>query len=155
MGLGPVEASRQAVARAGLGIGDVDLVEMNEAFAAQVLPSVDQLGLDLDRVNVNGGAIALGHPFGSTGARMITTLIHGLAERAGPRDVVHGEVLRGQVPLQPGLFPHQAGAVAPAQRRGESIRPGGQRRHLAKIVLRRHGQPLPLGWPVGPHPTST
>jgi acetyl-CoA C-acetyltransferase len=81
MGLGPVEASRQAVARAGLSMGDIDLVEMNEAFAAQVLPSVDQLGLDLDRVNVNGGAIALGHPFGSTGARMATTLIHGLQER--------------------------------------------------------------------------
>jgi len=81
MGLGPVEASRQAVARAGLALGDIDLVEMNEAFAAQVLPCVDQLGLDLDRVNVNGGAIALGHPFGSTGARMTTTLIHGLQER--------------------------------------------------------------------------
>lgn len=81
MGLGPVEASRQAVARAGLSISDIDLVEMNEAFAAQVLPSVDQLGLDMDRVNVNGGAIALGHPFGSTGARMATTLIHGLQDR--------------------------------------------------------------------------
>jgi acetyl-CoA C-acetyltransferase len=81
MGLGPVEATRQAVARAGLSISDIDLVEMNEAFAAQVLPSVDQLGLDLDRVNVNGGAIALGHPFGSTGARMATTLIHGMRER--------------------------------------------------------------------------
>ena len=81
MGLGPVEATRQAVARAGLSISDIDLVEMNEAFAAQVLPSIDQLGLDLDRVNVNGGAIALGHPFGSTGARMATTLIHGMQER--------------------------------------------------------------------------
>ncbi|ATY13158.1 acetyl-CoA C-acyltransferase [Amycolatopsis sp. AA4] len=78
MGLGPVEASRQALARAGLSVADVDLVEMNEAFAAQVLPCVDQLGLDLDRVNVHGGAIALGHPFGSTGARMATTLLHGL-----------------------------------------------------------------------------
>ncbi|WP_425465161.1 acetyl-CoA C-acyltransferase [Nocardioides humi] len=81
MGLGPVEASRQAIARAGLSVDDIDLVEMNEAFAAQVLPCVDQLGLDPDRVNVNGGAIALGHPFGSTGARMATTLIHGLQER--------------------------------------------------------------------------
>jgi acetyl-CoA C-acetyltransferase len=81
MGLGPVEAGRQAVARAGLSMSDIDLVEMNEAFAAQVLPSVGQLGLDIDRVNVNGGAIALGHPFGSTGARMATTLIHGLQER--------------------------------------------------------------------------
>ena len=81
MGLGPVEASRQALSRAGLSAGDIGLVEMNEAFAAQVLPSIDQLGLDLDRVNVNGGAIALGHPFGSTGARMATTLIHSMQER--------------------------------------------------------------------------
>jgi acetyl-CoA C-acetyltransferase len=81
MGMGPVESSRQAVARAGISLSDIDLVEMNEAFAAQVLPSIDQLGLDLDRVHVNGGAIALGHPFGSTGARMITTLIHSLQER--------------------------------------------------------------------------
>lgn len=63
MGMGPVESSRQAVARAGLSMSDIDLVEMNEAFAAQVLPSIDQLGIDIDRVNVDGGAIALGHPF--------------------------------------------------------------------------------------------
>jgi acetyl-CoA C-acetyltransferase len=81
MGLGPVRASQAAVTRAGLSMSDIDLVEMNEAFAAQVLPCVDQLGLDLDRVNVNGGAIALGHPFGSTGARMATTLIHAMRER--------------------------------------------------------------------------
>ncbi|UUW91536.1 acetyl-CoA C-acetyltransferase [Pimelobacter simplex] len=81
MGLGPVEASRQALARAGMTVADVDLVEMNEAFAAQVLPSIDRLGLALDKVNVNGGAIALGHPFGSTGARMATTLIHALQEQ--------------------------------------------------------------------------
>ncbi|GAA3663884.1 acetyl-CoA C-acetyltransferase [Nocardioides ginsengisoli] len=81
MGLGPVEATRQALSRAGMGVADVDLVEMNEAFAAQVLPCVDQLGVSLDRVNVNGGAIALGHPFGSTGARMATTLIHALQEK--------------------------------------------------------------------------
>ncbi|ANY22237.1 acetyl-CoA C-acetyltransferase [Gordonia terrae] len=81
MGLGPIEASRAAVARAGLTLADIDLVEINEAFAAQVLPCVDELGIDFDRVNVNGGAIALGHPFGSTGARMATTLLHGLQER--------------------------------------------------------------------------
>jgi acetyl-CoA C-acetyltransferase len=81
MGLGPVAASRQALERAGMSIGDIGLVELNEAFAAQVLPSVDQMGADLDRVNVNGGAIALGHPFGSTGARMATTLIHAMQER--------------------------------------------------------------------------
>ena len=75
MGLGPVGASRQALARAGMSIGDMDLYEINEAFAAQVLPSADDLGMDLDKLNVNGGAIALGHPFGSTGARITTTLL--------------------------------------------------------------------------------
>jgi acetyl-CoA C-acetyltransferase len=78
MGLGPVEASRQALARAGMSIGDVDLVEINEAFAAQVIPSYQDLGVDLDRLNVNGGAIAVGHPFGMTGARITTTLINSL-----------------------------------------------------------------------------
>ncbi len=78
MGLGPVEASRQALTRAGMSIGDMDLYEINEAFAAQVLPSADDLGMDLDKLNVHGGAIALGHPFGSTGARIATTLVNGL-----------------------------------------------------------------------------
>ncbi|NUR88046.1 MAG: acetyl-CoA C-acetyltransferase, partial [Nonomuraea sp.] len=70
MGLGPVEASKQALSRAGMAIEDVDLVEINEAFAAQVIPSYRELGIDLDRLNVNGGAIAVGHPFGMTGARI-------------------------------------------------------------------------------------
>jgi acetyl-CoA C-acetyltransferase len=83
MGLGPVEASRQALARAGMTIGDLDLYEINEAFAAQVLPSADDLGMDFDKLNVHGGAIALGHPFGSTGARITTTLLNGLAARDG------------------------------------------------------------------------
>ncbi|GEA87437.1 acetyl-CoA C-acetyltransferase [Cellulomonas cellasea] len=83
MGLGPVEASRRALALAGLSIGDIDLVELNEAFAAQVLPSARQLGVDLDRLNVHGGAIAVGHPFGMTGARITSTLLHGLQERDG------------------------------------------------------------------------
>ncbi|KOT86152.1 acetyl-CoA acetyltransferase [Streptomyces sp. NRRL F-5755] len=78
MGLGPVEASKQALERAGLGISDIDLVEINEAFAAQVIPSYRDLGIDLDRLNVNGGAIAVGHPFGMTGARITTTLINSL-----------------------------------------------------------------------------
>ncbi|NJA58650.1 acetyl-CoA C-acetyltransferase [Streptomyces sp. NEAU-H3] len=78
MGLGPVEASKQALRRAGLSIGDIDLVEMNEAFAAQVIPSYRDLGVDLDKLNVNGGAIAVGHPFGMTGARITTTLINSL-----------------------------------------------------------------------------
>ena len=78
MGLGPIESSRQALARAGMTIGDVDVVEINEAFAAQVLPSARDLGVDEDKLNVNGGAIALGHPFGMTGARITTTLLNGL-----------------------------------------------------------------------------
>jgi len=78
MGLGPVEASRRALALAGMSIGDIDLVEINEAFAAQVIPSYRELGIDLDRLNVNGGAIAVGHPFGMTGARITTTLINSL-----------------------------------------------------------------------------
>jgi acetyl-CoA C-acetyltransferase len=78
MGLGPVDASRQALARAGMAISDVDLVEINEAFAAQVIPSYQDLGIDLARLNVNGGAIAVGHPYGMTGARIATTLINGL-----------------------------------------------------------------------------
>ena len=78
MGLGPVEASRQALARAGMAIADIDLAEINEAFAAQVIPSADDLGIDLARLNVNGGAIAVGHPFGMTGARITTTLLNSL-----------------------------------------------------------------------------
>jgi acetyl-CoA C-acetyltransferase len=81
MGLGPVAASQQALARAGMTIDDVDIVEINEAFAAQVLPSAEDLGIDLDDLNPFGGAIALGHPFGMTGARITTTLLNGLRER--------------------------------------------------------------------------
>jgi acetyl-CoA C-acetyltransferase len=78
MGLGPVAASRQALARAGMTIDDIDLVEINEAFAAQVIPSARDLGIDFDKLNVNGGAIAIGHPFGMTGARITSTLINSL-----------------------------------------------------------------------------
>jgi acetyl-CoA C-acetyltransferase len=78
MGLGPIEAVRQTLKRAGMTIDDIDLVEINEAFAAQVIPSAKHLGIDWDKLNVNGGSIALGHPFGMTGARIMTTLIHGL-----------------------------------------------------------------------------
>jgi acetyl-CoA C-acetyltransferase len=80
MGMGPVEASRQALARAGMTIDDIDLYEINEAFAAQVLPSARHLGMDLDKLNVKGGSIALGHPFGMTGARIMTTLINALQD---------------------------------------------------------------------------
>ena len=78
MGLGPIEASRQALARAGMTIDDVDLVEINEAFAAQVVPSARALGIEWDKLNIYGGSIAVGHPFGMTGARIMTTLINGL-----------------------------------------------------------------------------
>jgi len=78
MGLGPVEASRQALGRAGMTIDDIDLVEINEAFAAQVIPSYRDLRVDIDRLNINGGAIAVGHPFGMTGARIASTLINSL-----------------------------------------------------------------------------
>jgi len=80
MGLGPIEASRQALARAGMTIDQIDLVEINEAFAAQVIPSAKHLGIPWEKLNVNGGAIALGHPFGMTGARIMTTLINGLED---------------------------------------------------------------------------
>jgi acetyl-CoA C-acetyltransferase len=78
MGLGPVEASRRALRHAGLTIDDIDLAEINEAFAAQVIPSYRQLGIDIDKLNVHGGAIAVGHPFGMTGARITGTLLNGL-----------------------------------------------------------------------------
>ncbi len=80
MGLGPVEACRQALARAGKTIDDIDLVEINEAFAAQVIPSAKHLGISWDKLNVKGGAIALGHPFGQTGARIMTTLLNALED---------------------------------------------------------------------------
>ena len=78
MGLGPVQASRRALARAGMSIEDIDLVEINEAFAAQVIPSYRDIGIDIDKLNVNGGAIAFGHPFGMTGARITSTLLNSL-----------------------------------------------------------------------------
>ncbi|UDY24463.1 acetyl-CoA C-acetyltransferase [Nocardioides sp. Kera G14] len=78
MGLGPVEASRRALASAGMTIDDIDLVEINEAFAAQVIPSARELGIDFDKLNVNGGAIAVGHPFGMTGARLQNTMLNSL-----------------------------------------------------------------------------
>jgi acetyl-CoA C-acetyltransferase len=83
MGLGPVQASRRVLANAGMTVEDIDLFEINEAFAAQVLPSAFELGIDIDRLNVNGGAIALGHPFGMTGARITTTLLNALRDRDG------------------------------------------------------------------------
>ena len=83
MGIGPVPATHKLLARLGLSVADLALVELNEAFAAQSLAVIRQLGLDEARVNVNGGAIALGHPLGSSGARILTTLIHALRARGG------------------------------------------------------------------------
>jgi 3-oxoadipyl-CoA thiolase len=83
MGLGPIPATKKALARAGIGVRDLDLVELNEAFAAQAIPCVRELGFDPATVNVNGGAIALGHPLGSSGARLVTTLVHELGRRRG------------------------------------------------------------------------
>jgi len=84
MGLGPIPATKQALARAGIAAADLDLIELNEAFAAQAIPCVREPGLDPARVNVNGGAIAIGHPLGASGARLVTTLAHELA-RSGVR----------------------------------------------------------------------
>src|SRR5262245_6941400 len=81
MGLGPIPATAKALARAGISAADLDLIELNEAFAAQAIPCVREIGVDPARVNVNGGAIALGHPLGASGARLVTTLVHELARR--------------------------------------------------------------------------
>jgi 3-oxoadipyl-CoA thiolase len=83
MGLGPIPASRKALERAGLKADDLDLIELNEAFAAQSIPCMRELGLEAERVNINGGAIALGHPLGASGARLVTTLTHELGRRRG------------------------------------------------------------------------
>ena len=85
MGIGPVPATRAVLRRAGWTVDDLDLVELNEAFAAQALPCMEQLGLDPETVNVNGGAIALGHPVGASGARILVTLVHEMARRGAAR----------------------------------------------------------------------
>ncbi|HEX6763182.1 MAG TPA: thiolase family protein [Gaiellaceae bacterium] len=87
MGIGPVSAVRRLLDRAGLGVGDVDLVELNEAFASQSLAVVRELGLDESKVNVNGGAIAIGHPLGMSGARLVVSLLHELRRRGGGRGI--------------------------------------------------------------------
>ena len=81
MGIGPVPAVRSLLARTGLGLHDIDLIELNEAFAVQVLACVSDLDIDRERLNVNGGAIALGHPIGATGARIVVTLLHEMRRR--------------------------------------------------------------------------
>jgi acetyl-CoA acetyltransferase len=81
MGIGPVPASKKALERAGLSVADLDLIELNEAFASQSIACIYDLGLDLEKVNVNGGAIALGHPLGCSGVRISTTLLYELRRR--------------------------------------------------------------------------
>jgi acetyl-CoA C-acetyltransferase len=83
MGIGPVPAVRKLLERTGVAVEDLDLVELNEAFASQSLAVIRELGLDEDRVNVNGGAIALGHPLGMSGARLVVSLLHELRRRGG------------------------------------------------------------------------
>jgi len=90
MGLGPIPATRRALDRAGISAADLDLIEINEAFAAQVHPCITGLGLDEAKVNVNGGAIAIGHPLGCSGARLMTTLVHELGRRQGPDGARYG-----------------------------------------------------------------
>src|SRR5437868_10745761 len=81
MGFGPVPATKKALKRAGISVGDLDLIELNEAFASQSIACIHDLGLDLEKVNVNGGAIALGHPLGCSGVRISTTLLYELRRR--------------------------------------------------------------------------
>jgi acetyl-CoA C-acetyltransferase len=81
MGLGPIPASRLALERSGLSVDQLDLIELNEAFAAQALPVIRELGLDAEKTNVNGGAIAIGHPLGASGARLVATLAHEMRRR--------------------------------------------------------------------------
>ena len=88
MGIGPIKAVPKALAKAGMSMSDLDLIEFNEAFAAQVLAVVRALGMPEDRVNVNGGAIALGHPLGATGSKLATQLIHELRRRGGGNGLV-------------------------------------------------------------------
>jgi 3-oxoadipyl-CoA thiolase len=88
MGLGPIPSTRKTLERAGLKASDLDLIELNEAFAAQALPCIDELELDPTKVNVNGGAIAIGHPLGSTGARLLTTLVHEMKRRGSRHGLV-------------------------------------------------------------------
>jgi acetyl-CoA acetyltransferase family protein len=88
MGLGPVPATQKLLDRVGLGVGDLDAVELNEAFAAQVIACVRRLGLDEDRLNADGGAIALGHPLGSSGCRLLVTLLGRLEREGGRRGLV-------------------------------------------------------------------
>ena len=151
--MGPVEACRQALGRAGLTIDDIDQVEINEAFAAQVLPSAKHLGIDLEKLNPNGGAIALGHPFGMTGARIMTTLLNGLEDSRRPLrprvDVRRRWPGHGHGRRAPVAEPNDAARLPPPRRR-----PRGQPRRLAALPSSgaHGGRPLDRrGVPGVPH----
>jgi acetyl-CoA acyltransferase len=88
MGVGPIKAVPKALKRAGISLNDLKLIEFNEAFAAQVVAVINELGMDAEKVNVNGGAIALGHPLGATGAKLTTQLVHELGRRGGGTGLV-------------------------------------------------------------------
>src|SRR5215470_6238606 len=96
MGIGPVPAIRRALEKAGMSLGDLDLLEINEAFAGQILAVIRELALDVDKLNVNGGAIALGHPLGATGTRLLLTLLKELQRRGGGRGVASACIGGGQ-----------------------------------------------------------
>ena len=152
MGLGPVEASKQALARAGMTIGDIDLVEINEAFAAQVIPSYQDLGIDLDRLNVNGGAIAVGHPFGMTGARITehAAQLPGLA-RQDHRPDDHVRRRRPGHGDGPGAALTAARSYAPVWRLGSvrTRRTPGRGTRPGVLLARRHSSGRSTAVPDG------
>jgi acetyl-CoA acyltransferase len=130
MGIGPVVAVPRALRQAGLTLADIDLVELNEAFAAQVVAVVRELGLDEQRTNVNGGAIALGHPLGATGAKLSTQVIHELARRGGRYGLVTmcvggGQGAAGILERLDGDPLEQAAARRREVATGEGARPDG------------------------------
>ena len=139
MGLGPVDASKQVLERAGMSPSDIDLWEINEAFAAQVLPSAEDIGIPLDKLNVHGGAIALGHPFGSTGARIATTLHQRPADAR--RAVRPGDDVRGR---RPGHGDHLRAPELSSQRLSQALQQDArlcQERRRAVVVAGFGGGP--------------
>jgi hypothetical protein len=149
MGLGPMPATRKALERAGLTVADLDLVELNEAFASQSIACIRELGLDPARVNVDGGAIALGHPLGASGGRLIATLVHGLrgpaaatvwrrcasaSARESPRSSSGstGSRVTGQVPRRP--QGRSRGSAAPHGRGEPAIETRELRKEFGRIV---------------------
>ena len=146
MGIGPVPAMTRLLARAGWQVGDLGLVEVNEAFAAQAVAVIDELKLDPDLVNVNGGAIAIGHPLGCSGARITTTLLHELRRRgaaAGRRDHVHRRRPGHRHAVGGRLAMHRAGPPYPGRTARE--------RRAGRGAARQDGKGS--GWRTWPRPT--